>query len=170
MHMNSTWLKILLLLVDEKIASSLYFMFDTGVSLIIKLSSVLFSCLHRKNAKHVSFDEHYCVTSLGSLMFLLPTIFFCIPFGIFSIFFTSKWLLLLRHARLNFNLQCHNLSCVILAVERKMFESLEEIKEVVKLHTTQLNTILKKLDSSKETSEAATRECLPTFVNLPRRP
>jgi hypothetical protein len=33
-----------------------------------------------------------------------------------------------------------------------MFESLEEIKEVVKLHTTQLNTILKKLDSSKETS------------------
>jgi hypothetical protein len=46
-----------------------------------------------------------------------------------------------------------------------MFESLEEIKEVVKLHTTQLNTILKKLDSSKETSEAATRECLPTFVN-----
>lgn len=74
----------------------------------------------------------------------------------------SKRLLLLRHARLNFNLQCHNLSCVILAVERKMFESLEEIKEVVKLHTTQLNTILKKLDSSKE--------CLPTFVNLPRRP
>ena len=48
----------------------------------------------------------------------------------------SKRLLLLRHARLNFNLQCHNLSCVILAVERKMFESLEEIKEVVKLHTT----------------------------------
>ena len=33
-----------------------------------------------------------------------------------------------------------------------MFESLEEIKEVVKLHTKQLNTILKKLDSSKETS------------------
>ena len=82
--MNSTWLKMLLLLVDEKIASSLYFMFDTGVSLIIKLSSVLFSCLHRKNAKHVSFDEHYCVTSLGSLMFL--RFFFAFP-SVSSVFF-----------------------------------------------------------------------------------
>jgi hypothetical protein len=44
-----------------------------------------------------------------------------------------------------------------------MFESLEEIKEVVKLHTKQLNTILKKLDSSKETSLSQ----LPENVYLP---
>lgn len=33
-----------------------------------------------------------------------------------------------------------------------MFERLEEIKEEVKLHSKQLNAILKKPDSSKETS------------------
>ena len=57
----------------------------------------------------------------------------------------------------------YNPKPTVSAVERKMFESLEEIKEVVKLHTKQLNTILKKLDSSKETSLSQ----LPENVYLP---
>lgn len=44
-----------------------------------------------------------------------------------------------------------------------MFQRLEEIKEEVKLHTKQLNAILKKLDSSKDTSLSQ----LPENVHLP---